>query len=110
MAIQESFLHEILGIASIGRTSEQSTLYKNRIFHQFVKVSSLKVFCLGSNRIIEGSCVNSSGIVASIYVLECTRQFECYKYTLYIGMQYSTRFRSNTKISSTIIKIQYTQL
>ena len=54
-----------------------------------------------SNNIIEGSCVNSADIMASIYALKCTQQFECYKYTLYTGMHYATRFRSNSKISST---------
>ena len=118
------FLCEILGTVSIGRTSEQSTkvFFAKIVFSaNSWKFSPSKVLrymvwlwmycwvlgiCLSwravcSNIIIEGSCVNSAAIMASI---ECTRQFECYKYTLYISMQYATRFRSNN------IKIQYTQL
>ena len=81
-----------------------------------VLLSVKYLFCMSwravcSNKIIEGSCVNSADIMASIYALKCTQQFECYKYTLYIGMQYATRFRSNSKTSSTqFTKIQYTQL
>ena len=92
---------------------------KNHIFHQFIKVFFLESFalygmtlnvllsvryllvlaCNSSNKIIEGSCVNSADIMTSICVLECTWQFECYKYTLYIVMQYA-------KGSSQIAKLQ----
>ena len=59
----------------------------------------LVLACSMLKQIIEGSCVNWADIMASIYALMCSWQFECYKYTLYIGMQYATRFRSNSKIS-----------
>ena len=108
------------------RTIHKRFLCKNCVFRQFVNVFSLESFALYgmtlnvplsiflswraecSNRIIESSCVNS--LMASIYALKCTQQFECYKCTLHIVMHYATRFRSNSKISSTIIKVQYTQL
>ena len=89
VGIWESFLCEILGIVSIGSTSEQ---FKKVFFAKIVfsanswKFSPSKVLCymvwlwmycwvLGiclswravcSNKIIEGSCVNSADITASI--------------------------------------------
>ena len=130
------FFMKFGGVASIGGTSEQFTkvfstkivfstnswkFYSSKVLHYMVWLwmycwvlsicLSWHVVC--SNKIIEGSCVNLSGIMASIYVLECTRQFEFYKYTLYIGMQYATWFRSNSKnikSSTQLTKVQYTQL
>ena len=115
------FFAKFWGVASIGGTSEQFT----KVFTMKIvfstnswKFSSLKVLrymvwlwmyswvlsiCLSWRAVCsnEGSCVNSANIMASTYVLKCTQQFECYKYTLYIGMQYATRFKSNSKTSST---------
>ena len=116
MAIQECFLREIWEHSV--RWWHKQTIHK-RFFCRIVKVFFLESFvlygttlnvllsvkyllvlaCSSSNRIIEGSCVSLSGIMASIYALVCTQQFECYKYTLYIGLVYATRFESNNKTS-----------
>ena len=76
-----------------------------------VPLSVKYLLVLACRMLQEGSCVNSADIMVSIYALKCTQQFECYNYTLYIGMHYAKRFRSNSKTSSTqLTKIQYTQL
>ena len=133
VAIRESFLCEIWGHSVRWwpkRIIHERFLAKIIFSANSWKFSSLKVlhytvwlwmYCwvLGiflswravcSNKIIKGSCVNSADIMTSICVPECTRQFEYYKYTLYIGMQYATRFKSNSKYQAQLTKIQYTQL
>ena len=121
------FLREILGTVSIGRTSEQSTkvFFAKIVFSaNSWKFSPSKVLCymvwlwmycwvlsiflswraICSNKIIEGSCVNSADIMASICALECTRQFECYKYNMQQDSGQITKYQAQST------KTQYTQL
>ena len=114
VTIRKSFLHKIWGCSV--HWQHRWTVFSMKIVFSanLWRIFSLKSFalygwlwmyclmclvtvCLGMQYAptIEGW----SGIMASIYALECARQFKCYKYTLYIGLQYATRFRSNSKTS-----------